>query len=73
MSNSMCVMLGFLIGTFVTLAIVRLNGTAHRADLFTADRSCRPGMVLELLSRGKALCVGGDGETWVVNHEETTK
>jgi hypothetical protein len=35
-------------------------------DELAAERACHPGMAAEVLTNGRALCVGGKGETWVV-------
>jgi hypothetical protein len=55
--------IGWLVGVLTILKILDWNGTFLRA----ADRSCHPGMAKELIGDSKVVCVGGQGELWMVN------
>ena len=72
--NSVDVAIGFLMGAafslFVSATIITgLNDeNAHREKMFWAERACKPGMMLELIDDNRAICIGGNEETWIVKH-----
>jgi hypothetical protein len=52
-------------GLFLGLIIAMVVGGDVKRD-FAADRACRPGMLVERLDDSRALCIGGQRETWIV-------
>ena len=38
----------------------------HAWKTFDADRACRPGMMVDRISDDRVVCVGGEGENWIV-------